>query len=63
VQEKRATMRQEKLAKLRAGKTTGSAKPKAIKAVGKAFYKSMIVESEYQGEDYDQFSNWLGTSA
>jgi hypothetical protein len=28
-----------------------------------AFYKSMIVDSEYQGEDYDQFSKWMGSAA
>jgi hypothetical protein len=30
--------------------------------IGKTFYKSLLVDSEYQGEDYDQFSNWLGTT-
>lgn len=58
--EKRAAARAEKLTKLRAGKIVGPKKPAAQKAVGKTFYKQMIVDSEYQGEDYEVFSNWLG---
>jgi len=30
------------------------------KKVGKAFYKQMIQDSDYVGEDYEVFSNWLG---
>lgn len=60
--EKQAAVRAEKLAKLKAGKSAGLAKDKKIKAIGQAFYKSMLVESEYTGEDYDEFSNWLGTT-
>jgi large subunit ribosomal protein L4e len=58
--EKRRIVRAEKLEKLRKGESTGAPKrSKEVKAVGKKFYKQMIVDSEYQGEDYDQFSAWL----
>jgi hypothetical protein len=40
----------------------GPKRPAAQKAVGKKFYKQMIVDSEYQGEDYDEFGRWLGAS-
>lgn len=30
--------------------------------VGREFYRKMVVDSEYQGEDYDEFSNWLATT-
>lgn len=47
--------RAEKLAKLRAGQPSGAAKKsKEQAAVGKAFYKQMIVDSEYAGEDYGE---------
>jgi large subunit ribosomal protein L4e len=48
------------LEKVRAGVSTNQARPKEQKAVGKAFYKQMIVDSEYQGEDYEVFDKWLG---
>lgn len=32
-------------------------------AKGKAFYKGLTAESDYQGEDYDVFSSWLGQTA
>ena len=51
---------QEKLAAIRAGKVVGPKVPAAQKATGKAFYKQMIVDSEYQGEDYEVFNTWLG---
>lgn len=60
--EKRAKARQEKLAKIRQGVSTGQARPKEQKEVAKKFYKQMIVDSDYQGADYDVFSNWLGTT-
>lgn len=61
--ERRGKQRAEKLAKLRAGQPSGAAKKsKAQQAVGKAFYKQMIVDSEYQGEDYDVFSKWIGVT-
>lgn len=61
-QEKRAVARAAKLATLRAGKAVGPKKSVAEKAVGKAFYKKMIVDSEYQGEDYEVFDKWLGNA-
>jgi large subunit ribosomal protein L4e len=61
--DRRGKARAEKLAKLRAGKPTGAPKrSKEQKAVGQAFYKQMIVDSEYAGDDYDQFSRWLGVA-
>ena len=33
-----------------------------VKQSGKAFYKQMIKDSDYLGEDYDVFSSWLGTT-
>ncbi len=48
---------------MRAGQPSGAPKrPAEQKAVGKAFYKQMMVDSEYQGEDYEVFSNWLGVT-
>jgi hypothetical protein len=38
----------------------GPKKPAELKSVAKTFYKQMVVDSEYQGEDYEVFSNWLG---
>jgi len=61
--ERRAKERAERLAKMRAGKPTGAPKrTKEGKAVSKAFYKQMVVDSEYQGEDYEVFSRWLGVA-
>eukprot|EP00195_Chlamydomonas_chlamydogama_P014652 CAMPEP_0202899776 /NCGR_PEP_ID=MMETSP1392-20130828/8395_1 /ASSEMBLY_ACC=CAM_ASM_000868 /TAXON_ID=225041 /ORGANISM="Chlamydomonas chlamydogama, Strain SAG 11-48b" /LENGTH=405 /DNA_ID=CAMNT_0049586037 /DNA_START=38 /DNA_END=1255 /DNA_ORIENTATION=+ len=58
-----AKKRAEKLAALKAGKAVGPKKSAVQKKVGKAFYKQLLVDSEYQGEDYEVFSNWLGTTA
>ncbi|KDD73527.1 ribosomal protein L4/L1 [Helicosporidium sp. ATCC 50920] len=30
------------------------------RAVSRAFYKTLVSDSDYQGEDYDVFANWLG---
>lgn len=60
---KNAVKRSAKLAKLAAGEAVGPKKPAEIKKVSKQFYKSLLVESGYQGEDYDEFSTWLGTTA
>lgn len=57
---KRAAARQEKLAALRAGKAVGPKKSAEHKAIAKKFYKQLLVDSDYQGEDYEVFSNWLG---
>lgn len=32
------------------------------KKLAKDFYKQMIVDSEYQGEDYEVFDRWLGVA-
>jgi len=60
--EKRAAVKAEKLEKMRKGEPTGAKQTKEQKALGKRFYKSLLVDSEYQGEDYDVFSNWLGST-
>jgi len=60
---KNGAKRAEKLAKLAAGQAVGPKKSADVKKVSKTFYKSLLVESGYQGEDYDEFSTWLGTSA
>ena len=61
--DRRAKDRAERLAKVRAGVSTGAAQAnKAAKVPGKAHYKQLIVDSEYQGQDYEVFSNWLGTT-
>lgn len=62
-QEKKGKKRAEKLAALAAGKVVGPKKSAEHKKIAKNFYKQLIVDSEYQGEDYDQFSKWLGSSA
>jgi large subunit ribosomal protein L4e len=59
---KRAAAKAEKLEKIRQGVSTGAKRPAEQKASGKQFYQSLVVDSEYQGEDYDVFSNWLGTT-
>ncbi|PNH04532.1 60S ribosomal protein L4-2 [Tetrabaena socialis] len=56
---KKAVVRADKLEKIAKGVSTGGKKDKAIKAIGKGFYKQMLVDSEYAGEDYDQFTRWL----
>ncbi len=33
------------------------------KQLSKKFYSGLIQESDYQGEDYEVFSAWLGQSA
>lgn len=60
---KNGVKRADKLAKLAAGQAVGPKKSAERKKAGKAFYKNLLVESAYQGEDYDEFSNWLGTTA
>lgn len=60
LQAKNAVARAERLAKLAQGVATGSAKrTEAVRAVGKKFYKTIVVDSEYQGEDFAQFSSFL----
>jgi hypothetical protein len=61
--ERRAKERAERLAKLRAGQPTGAAKrSKEQQAIAKKFYGQMVVDSEYQGQDYEVFDKWLGTA-
>jgi len=63
--EKRGKERAARLAAARAGKAAPSGKPKkseAQKKVARDFYNQMIVDSEYQGEDYEQFDRWLGVA-
>uniref|UniRef100_A0A7S0RBK1 Large ribosomal subunit protein uL4 C-terminal domain-containing protein n=1 Tax=Chlamydomonas leiostraca TaxID=1034604 RepID=A0A7S0RBK1_9CHLO len=60
---KKTAKRAEKLAKLAKGETVGPKKPATLKKIGKTFYKSLLVDSGYQGEDYDEFANWLGAGA
>jgi len=62
VSARRHAARQEKLAKIRQGVPTGSGRTPESRELSKKFYKQMIVDSDYQGEDYDQFSNWLGNT-
>mmetsp|Transcript_23786 Transcript_23786/g.61788 ORF Transcript_23786/g.61788 Transcript_23786/m.61788 type:complete len:405 (-) Transcript_23786:439-1653(-) len=59
---KNAAKRADKLSKLKAGKAVGPKKDKKVKQIGKDFYKKMVVDSEYQGQDYDEFASWLATS-
>lgn len=57
---KKGAERQERLAKMAKGEKTGlKAKVPAVKKLGKQFYKSLLAESEYKGEDYDVFNKWL----
>jgi large subunit ribosomal protein L4e len=61
--ERRGKERAAALAAARAGKA--APKPKkseAQKKVARDFYAQMIVDSEYQGEDYEQFDKWLGVA-
>jgi hypothetical protein len=45
--------------KAAATKAKRVAKPAAVKEAGQKFYKSMLVDSAYQGELFDDFSAWL----
>lgn len=63
--ERRGKERAARLAAARAGKAAPSTKHKrteAEKKTSRTFYKQMIVDSEYQGEDYEQFDRWLGVA-
>eukprot|EP00877_Chromochloris_zofingiensis_P010187 jgi/Chrzof1/5421/Cz16g02120.t1 len=61
--ERRAKERADRLDKYRKGEKTGAAaRSKEQKLVGKQFYKQMVVDSDYQGQDYEVFSNWLGST-
>eukprot|EP00879_Flechtneria_rotunda_P027276 GHRR01029216.1.p1 GENE.GHRR01029216.1~~GHRR01029216.1.p1 ORF type:complete len:124 (-),score=43.55 GHRR01029216.1:276-647(-) len=61
--ERRAKERAERLAKIRAGQPSGAAKrTEEQKKIAKSFYGQLVVDSEYQGEDYEVFDRWLGTA-
>lgn len=51
-------------AKLRQAKEAGVKKvtkaPKGQRTKAKAFYRGLTSDSDYQGEDYEVFSAWLG---
>lgn len=57
-EKKRALVKTAKMDKARKG--LGVKKDKATKEASKAFYKQMLVESDYVGDRYDNFSSWLG---
>ena len=64
VQEKRRTAKAEKMTAIREGRSAGGRKrAEGEKDTGKAFIKQLRTDSEYQGEDYEVFSSWLGQSA
>jgi len=57
-----------KTAKALAEKVRGKTKEQALakkrtKDVGKKFYAQISADSDYQGEDFEVFSNWLGNEA
>jgi large subunit ribosomal protein L4e len=56
---KRAEAKEEKLAEARKAR---AAARKDIKKVSRGFYNTMITDSDYVGEDYEVFSQWLGTT-
>ena len=58
VQDERHAAREKKLEAIR-NKTAKSEKTAELKAAGKSFYKQMITDSDYQGEDYEVFAKWL----
>lgn len=43
-------------------KAKAALRTKQVKSSGSEFYKQMIKDSDYLGEDYDVFSSWLGTT-
>ena len=60
-QEQRRKAKEEKLEKLRKGEKVASKKRKPEeRAASKTFYKQLIQDSDYVGEDYEVFSSWLG---
>jgi hypothetical protein len=49
------------MAAIREGRAAGGRKrAEGEKDIGKAFIKQLRADSEYQGEDYEVFSSWLG---
>ncbi|KAK9827239.1 hypothetical protein WJX81_001716 [Elliptochloris bilobata] len=63
-EERRRKAKAEKMAAIREGRSGGGRKrAEGEKEVGKAFIKQLRTDSEYQGEDYEVFSSWLGQTA
>ncbi|KAK9867941.1 hypothetical protein WJX84_008385 [Apatococcus fuscideae] len=59
--DQRRKAKEEKLEKLRKGEKVGSKKrTPEQRASSKSFYKQLIQDSDYVGEDYEVFSSWLG---
>lgn len=57
------TSDKERAAKARAAKVAASRAGRSeVKKVSKNFYNTMVTDAEYVGEDYDVFSQWLGTT-
>ena len=54
VQEQRRKAKEDGLAEKRQKRTP------ELKESAKTFYKGLVADSEYQGEDYEVFSSWLG---
>jgi large subunit ribosomal protein L4e len=65
LEEKRQTAKAEKLDKIRKGEKAVDDKHRTAeqKQASKDFYKQMITDSHYVGEDYDVFGAWLGADA
>ncbi len=61
VQEQRSKAKAEKLEKMRKGeKVTPKKRAPEQRAASKGFYKQLIQDSDYVGEDYEVFNSWLG---
>lgn len=54
MQEQRAKAKEEGLEKKRRKRTSEE------RESAKTFYKGLVADSDYQGEDYEVFSSWLG---
>lgn len=54
-----AVLRREEARRTAAPKKVGK-RASGTKATSRAFYKTMVADSDYQGEDYEVFSAWLG---
>eukprot|EP01024_Parvocaulis_polyphysoides_P054446 TRINITY_DN5502_c1_g1_i1.p1 TRINITY_DN5502_c1_g1~~TRINITY_DN5502_c1_g1_i1.p1 ORF type:complete len:406 (+),score=77.83 TRINITY_DN5502_c1_g1_i1:77-1294(+) len=60
--DKRTKAKAEKIAAIRSGNPPGGSRDREVKKIGREFYKKMIQDSDYVGEDYDHFSSWLGVT-
>ena len=59
-QASRKEAREAKLENMRNGKSNNLKKPAAVKKIGKDFIAALRKDHDYQGADYEVFSNWLG---